>query len=181
ESAGWLIYNEQRGGVHNRHGDQHSLRLSNTDLRREAVAKLLISRQTNAAQSSLNCCSKVISRSLRVRMPCFGQLGADPQRGIQAGERALQNQSNLAAAQVAAAKQQVAGRSAALAAEQLQDRQCDCAFSGAALADEPEDFTVTDLEGHTTERTRFVREIHAEIDRQQGLLTCHCWPSPPRV
>src|SRR3974390_2012133 len=112
-----------------------------------------------------------------MRAPCFGQLGADAQRRIQAGEWALQNQSNLAATdiahlalgsaqQVASTKRQATGRFPALIAEQFQNGRRYCAFSRATLSDESKDFAAMDMEGHTSENVRLAGEIPTKIKRQ---------------
>src|SRR5580704_14688851 len=55
ESARSFISDQQRGTMHDGHGDQHPLRLSDTHLRRILALKFIVSREGNILERSTDC------------------------------------------------------------------------------------------------------------------------------
>ena len=82
ESARRFISDQQRGTMHDGHGDQHPLRLSYAHLRRIFALKFIVRAEGKHFErsSNRNC---TISRSAgRMRPPRFLKLSADLQRRI---------------------------------------------------------------------------------------------------
>ena len=147
ERTGRFIGDDQRRAMQDRHGDEHSLRLSHADLARIAPPESFLGGEMNFLQDARGDFVKTsLSAWGRVRKPGLFELGLDAQARVESGHGALQDERHPAAAQAS----QFAFRAAfevlpfedntalaPTAAEsfQLQQGAGEGALTGAAFAD----------------------------------------------
>ena len=98
ERAGWLIGNQQRRTMQDRHRDQYPLCLPHAELCRVAAQKLAVAGQSKSVEQAPGPFHPAIT-SL-VGFPGFRELRADAQDRIQTARGVLQDEGDLPAADV---------------------------------------------------------------------------------
>ena len=182
EGASGLVGDQQRRTVQHRHGDEHALRLSYTQLRSMPAEEIFIARQAHACHRRRDARLAVVGGTSDVRLPGLAQLGADAQRRVQRGEQAVQHQADLLAAhraqlarlhlhQVPALEIDAARGLAALQLQQPQDGQRQGALAGTALPDQPEYFSLSDLQKRIAQHRRLVAIASSEAEGEKWPFT----------
>src|SRR3569833_2301070 len=130
----------------NCHSDQHSLRLTHTQLQRISLEYLCWSGDAHALQRLQNAALPFFRRTAAVRPPCFVQLSTDTQCRIEGGDRTLQNECDAPAAypshlpfhqlhEIAARKPHTSALCAVLQMKQSRNGKSKGAFAAATLSD----------------------------------------------
>src|ERR1700740_3719212 len=116
----------------------------------------------------------LFSGSVGMRAPGFFQLRSNAECRIQRSQRALQHHAHLAATNVAelalaflektfALKNDLSLNLCSLQLQQLEERQRQGAFAGAAFTHESHNFSALNLQKKILEHARFVPVVHGKL------------------
>ncbi len=183
-SAVYKAFKDQGRAVQDRHGNAHALPLAQTQLRRPPLQELLIGRQADILQSKFNCGSRLRLSLAHVGFPGFVKLHADRKGRIKRGQRTLQHDAHIFAANrpqfplrclqnILPTKPHFAGNAPAFQREQSHQRKRKSALARTALSHESQDFSALHAQGNVLEDTAFVAVVHREIRGEQRFLQCH--------